>query len=123
MVAPITPGLNDREIPALLSAAAKAGARFATCALLRLPPEVEPLFRARLEAAMPTRAAAILRALAEVRGGRVDERRFGHRMRGSGPRWQLITDLFHLHRRRLHVATPPPLIPSRPRQGELFPVD
>jgi len=53
----------------------------------------------------------------------VDERRFGHRMHGSGPRWKVITDLFHLHCRRLGLTSPPPLAPSGPRQGELFPVE
>ena len=123
MVAPIIPKVNDREVPAILAAAAAAGARFAACALVRLPPEVAPLFRARLEEAMPTRAAAVLHGVAEVRGGRVDERRFGHRMHGSGPRWKVITDLFHHHCRRLGLTSPPPLAPSGPRQGELFPVE
>jgi DNA repair photolyase len=38
LVAPIIPGLNDHEIPAILEAAADAGAGFASSIPLRLPP-------------------------------------------------------------------------------------
>ncbi len=44
MIAPVIPGLNDREIPALLDAARAAGARAASYILLRLPLTVEPVF-------------------------------------------------------------------------------
>jgi DNA repair photolyase len=45
MVAPIIPQLNDRDLEAILEAAAAAGARSAGCVLVRLPLEVAPLFR------------------------------------------------------------------------------
>src|SRR5205807_7909524 len=37
MVAPVIPGINDHEIPAIVAACAKAGAQFAGHVLLRLP--------------------------------------------------------------------------------------
>ena len=45
MTAPVIPGLNDHEIPKLLSAAAEAGATTAGYVMLRLPGAVEPVFR------------------------------------------------------------------------------
>ena len=44
MVAPVIPALTDHEIPALLDAAAEAGARSAAWLLLRLPYQVDTLF-------------------------------------------------------------------------------
>ncbi|HAV62319.1 MAG TPA: radical SAM protein, partial [Verrucomicrobiales bacterium] len=44
LIAPVIPGLNDEEIPALLRAAKEAGAGHAGYVLLRLPLAVAPLF-------------------------------------------------------------------------------
>ena len=43
-IAPIIPGLNEHEIPALLQRAKECGARTAFIKLLRLPGNVEPYF-------------------------------------------------------------------------------
>ena len=43
-VAPIIPGLTDHEMPAILQAAAEAGATAAGYTLVRLPYAVAPLF-------------------------------------------------------------------------------
>ena len=56
MVAPIIPGINDTEIPAILSAAAQAGAMSAGRIVLRLPHGVAPLFSDWLERHFPDRA-------------------------------------------------------------------
>ena len=53
MTAPIIPQLNDRDLEAILEAAAAAGARHAGWVLLRLPREVAPLFREWLDAHHP----------------------------------------------------------------------
>ena len=101
MVAPIIPGLNDSQIPAVLERAAAAGATSAGHVLLRLPAEVRPVFEERLREAVPLRAEKVLAALAEQRGGRLNDPRFGSRMQGAGPRWQAIEALFDPTRRRL----------------------
>ncbi len=44
-VAPIIPGLNDEEIPAILKAASERGAQFASHILLRLPYSVKDFFK------------------------------------------------------------------------------
>jgi hypothetical protein len=62
---------------------------------------VLPVFRERLEAAYPARLSQVKNAIAQVRGGRLNESAFGRRMRGEGPRWQAISALFEAHRRRL----------------------
>ena len=104
-LAPLIPRLNDADIPAQLERARESGARAAFLLLLRLPAEVEDVFRERLQQAFPERASAVLSALAEMRGGRLKESRFGERMRGHGPRFQIVQDLFFLHCRRLGLET------------------
>src|SRR5262249_30676959 len=44
LVAPVIPGLNDHEVPAILAAAAQAGARSASYVALRLPFGLAGLF-------------------------------------------------------------------------------
>ena len=123
--APVIPGLNDDQIPAVLRRARRAGARDAFLVLLRLPAEVRPVFLERLAEAFPERAAKVVAALRDVRGGKLSEHRFGARMSGLGPRWQAIQSLFDLERRRLGYAEEPPEAhrvgpEPAPRQGLLF---
>ena len=104
MIAPLVPRLNDTQVPELLERARAAGARSAASMLLRLPAEVLDVFRERLTEALPERAPSVLSSLAEMRSGKLRESRFGERMRGHGPRFQLVEDLFRLHCRRLGLA-------------------
>ncbi|MDR3639159.1 MAG: PA0069 family radical SAM protein [Isosphaeraceae bacterium] len=94
MVAPVIPGLNDHEIPAILQAAAKAGAQFASYTAIRLPLGVGPLFEAWLDRHYPERKAKVLYRIREIRGGRLNDSRFGDRMHGQGPFADLIEQLF-----------------------------
>jgi DNA repair photolyase len=124
-VAPIIPGVSDSHVAKVLQLAKQAGARRAFHTLLRLPAEVEPVFRARLREAMPERADKVEHALVELRGGRMNDPRFGERMRGQGPRWQAVTELFELQCKRLGFeterSTPWPDTFERPRtQLDLF---
>jgi DNA repair photolyase len=100
-VAPIIPGLNDDQIVTILTRAAAAGARSAFRIALRLPAEVRPVFLSRLEKELPLRARKVEAAVREMRGGRLNDPRFGKRMEGAGRRWLAITDLFDLTCRRL----------------------
>jgi DNA repair photolyase len=125
-LAPLIPRLTEIGLEALIAGAARAGAREAFHVLLRLPAEVLEVFRERLEATLPTRARAVLGALSEMRGGRLQESRFGQRMRGSGPRHEALEALVRLSCRRhglLLADSGPPRAPGRrtgPHQGLLF---
>jgi DNA repair photolyase len=96
IVSPIIPGLNDRDIPRILEKAAAAGARSASYTALRLPGSVQDVFIKRLREVMPLRADHVMNLLNEVRGGRLDEARFGKRMRGQGTYWDSICDMFRV---------------------------
>ncbi len=103
-IAPIIPGLNDPDIPEILERAYQAGARRAFMILVRLPGEVLPVFRERINAELPPeRVRKIEHAIEELRGGsgRMNDSRFGARFRGQGERWRAIEALFELHRHRL----------------------
>lgn len=104
-IAPVIAGLNDRSIPTVLERARDAGARSAFLTPLRLDPQVEPYFFARLRETMPEAAARIEHAAREVRGGDLKENRPGLRMQGQGPRWRLAQDVFELHAKRLGLST------------------
>lgn len=100
-IAPLIPGLNEHQVPEILARARAAGATSAFLTLLRLPAEVAPVFEERLRAAFPGRATKVLNALREMHGGALHRSRFGERMRGEGPRWELVQQLFRLHCQRL----------------------
>jgi DNA repair photolyase len=97
------PAVNDSELEALLEAAAAAGAKYAGYVLLRLPHEVKDLFRAWLEQHLPLRAAHVMSLVQQARGGRDNDPRFGHRMRGDGPWAGMLRARFELARKRLKL--------------------
>ncbi|CAN5685758.1 PA0069 family radical SAM protein [soil metagenome] len=126
-VAPIIPGLNDHEVPAILEAAAAAGATRASYTLLRLPGAVAEIFTEWLRRHRPERADRVLARIRDARGGRLNDARFGHRMHGSGPYADSTAQLFRLGCARVGLAAPwPPLetrhfrVPGTTRQGGLF---
>ena len=125
MVSPVIPGLTDHEIPRILERAAGAGASYAAFTMVRFPHGVGSLFEAWLEAYAPDRRAKVLSRVRDVRGGRLDDSRFGTRMRGRGPLARLAASLFHVSRERAGLADcAPPLSNAsfrRPsRQATLF---
>ncbi len=83
MTAPIIPGLNDQEIPALLEAARDAGAGSASYTLLRLPLAVRPIFEEWVTRSSPDKAPRHLALVRETHGGRMNQSQFGRRMRGA----------------------------------------
>jgi DNA repair photolyase len=104
MAAPVVPGLTDHELPAILSAAAKAGATLAGWVPLRLPYAVAPLFADWLERRFPDRMKKVLNQIASMRGGRLNDPNFGSRMRGEGPLADEIGRLFELARRKAGLS-------------------
>jgi DNA repair photolyase len=100
-VAPIIPGLNDEDIPRILSAARDAGATYAGSVLLRLPGSVKAVFEDRLRAALPLSADRVLHRIRETRGGQLYDPRFGARGSGEGIYARAIGALFQTWTRRL----------------------
>ncbi|MFH1568435.1 MAG: PA0069 family radical SAM protein [Gemmatimonadota bacterium] len=99
-VAPLIPGLNDEELPAILAAAAARGATDAGYLLVRLPGAVEPLFVDWLQRTFPDRAGKVLNRLRAMRGGQLSDNRIGRRFHGQGELADLMASVFGLARRR-----------------------
>jgi DNA repair photolyase len=106
MTAPVIPGLNDHEIPALLEAAANAGASSAGFVMLRLPHQVKDLFLDWLRREFPDRAAKVESLLRQARGGALSSSAFFERHRGTGPRAEQIAQTFKVFRDRLGLTRP-----------------
>lgn len=122
LVAPIIPGLNDREVPAILAAAAEAGATFAGRVMLRLPHGVAGLFGDWLARHRPREKAKVLARLRAMRGGRLYAPEFGARMSGAGPYAKGVDRLFDLARERHGLARHAPelsVAAFRPPDGQL----
>lgn len=99
-VAPIIPGLSDREVPALLKSAAEAGARSASYTVLRTNGAVEQIFRTWLQQHFPDRAAKVIGQTSALHGGRMNDSICGRRMKGEGPHAESIKRPFTVFRKR-----------------------
>jgi DNA repair photolyase len=104
LVAPVIPALNDHEIPSVLAAAKAAGAGWAYTEVLRLPLKVAPIFEEWLDRHVPLKKEKVLGRIRSIRGGKLNDARFGSRMRGEGTFADQISQMFHVARR--HVGLP-----------------
>ncbi len=100
MVAPVIPALNEHELPALLKAAAEAGAVGAGYTVVRTNGAVQDVFRAWLQQHFPDRAAKVIAQISAAHGGRMNDTDFGRRMKGEGAFAENIRRVFQVMRRR-----------------------
>jgi DNA repair photolyase len=100
MVAPIIPGINNYDIPAVLEAAGNAGASWAGMTIVRLNGAIGDIFKDWLFKNYPDRAEKVWAQISDCHGGNVNDSRFGVRMRGEGKIAESIHQLFKLARSR-----------------------
>ncbi len=100
MVAPVIPGLTDTELPAILAAAAEAGARSAGYVLLRLPHTVKDIFLQWLDDHAPSQKARIIDRIESLRGGKLNDPSWTARLQGQGVFAEQLRALFQLTARR-----------------------
>jgi DNA repair photolyase len=130
MVAPIIPGLTEHEMPAILKAAAAAGARSAGYTIVRLPMEVSSVFAEWLERHFPLKKQKVLERIRAMHDGKLNDSRFGVRMGGAGKAAELVNRMFRLTCRRLGLNQAPwpvsaeafrrPGVPGQVQQLTLF---
>ena len=94
MLAPVIPGLNSAEIPAIMKAAADRGALDASFTIVRLNGSIAEIFKDWVEKAFPKRAEKVLAQIADCHGGQLNDSRFGTRMSGEGKVAEAINQLF-----------------------------
>jgi DNA repair photolyase len=104
MAAPMIPGLTDHELPAILQAAASAGAKNAGFVVLRLPHGVKELFADWLTEHYPDRREKVLNRMRSLHGGALYDSRYAHRQRGAGEFAAQIEALFTLGLKRAGLA-------------------
>jgi len=107
-VAPIIPGLNDHEIPAILQAAAAAGATGAGFTMLRLPHANTELFVQWLATHYPHRKDKVLNQLRTMRDGKLYDAQWGSRMKGEGLFAEQIQRIFDVARRKAGIKNDQP---------------
>jgi DNA repair photolyase len=105
-VAPVIPGLTDHEMPAILKAAAEAGATHAWFTMLRLPYGVAPLFEQWLGTHFPDRKEKVLNRIKAMRGGKLNNSQWGSRMSGEGLFADQTAQLFDVARRKAGIGNP-----------------
>jgi DNA repair photolyase len=126
-MAPLIPGLSDRDLIPILEAARAAGAVSAAAILLRLPGSAAEVFEQRLRSVLPLRAEKILRRVREMRGGKLDDSRFHARMSGQGSYANALLTMFESTVKRLGFGEFPAAKactfrrPGHERQLALFP--
>lgn len=106
MIAPVIPGLNDSEIPAILRAARDAGATSAGYVLLRLPTTVSDVFLDWLATHRPHGASKVESFVRSTRAGKIYQAQFGERQRGVGTFAEAIAQSFKVFRRQYGLDTP-----------------
>jgi DNA repair photolyase len=96
MAAPIIPGLNSNEVPAIIKAAADRGARGAGFTIVRLNGSIAEIFTDWIHKAFPDRAEKVLNMIRACHDGSLNDSNFGRRMSGDGPVAQSIHQMYRM---------------------------
>jgi DNA repair photolyase len=110
-VAPVIPGLTDREVPRILEAVADAGAKHACWVTLRLPYQLKALFTDWLARfTPPEQAKHVDSLLRQAHNGKMYDADLAHRGRGRGVLADNLANVFATFQRKYKLDTKfPPL--------------
>ncbi len=84
MMGPMIPGLNEHEMQKIMKSAADAGATFTAYTFIRLNGSIKFLFHDWLYKNFPDRADKVWHLIEQSHNGKVNDSRWGVRMRGEG---------------------------------------
>lgn len=110
LIAPVIPVLTDAELENIVSTVVQAGALDVNYILLRLPLEVSPLFETWLQTHRPDQAQHILNRIHDLRGGKNNDPRFGHRLRGEGIFADLLAQRFRRIYKKMQLTSSVPAL-------------
>jgi DNA repair photolyase len=100
MLGPVIPGLNEHEMPAIIKAASEAGATFSAYTFIRLNGAVQFLFHDWLYKNFPDRASKVWHFIEAGHNGKVNDSRWGVRMRGEGNMAQLVAGQYQVYTKK-----------------------
>lgn len=103
MMGPVIPGLNDHEMKNILESGANAGATMAAYTFIRLNGSVKLVFHDWLYKHFPDRASKVWHLIEQGHGGKVNDSRFGLRMRGEGPMADIINQQFKKYTQKFNL--------------------
>lgn len=94
MLGPMIPGLNEHEMQRIMKTASEHGASFSAYTFIRLNGEIKIMFHDWLYKNFPDRANKVWHLIEQAHNGKVNDSRFGLRMRGEGPISDLVRQQF-----------------------------
>jgi len=100
LAAPIIPSLNDNNIIDLVKAVADAGAININYEVVRLNGQIGAIFEDWAELHYPDRKNKIMHQIQDLHGGKVNDSRFGIRMKGEGIWADLIKQQFRVAKQK-----------------------
>ena len=100
MIAPIIPSINSHEILPVAKAASEHGALSIAHTIVRLNGAIGSIFSDWIKKALPDRADKVLHQIESCHGGKLNDSRFGTRMRGEGKIAEQINNLMRLARKK-----------------------
>ncbi|MGN6339861.1 MAG: PA0069 family radical SAM protein [Ginsengibacter sp.] len=125
MMGPMIPGLNEHEMQRIMKEASEAGAKFTAYTFIRLNGAIKFLFHDWLYKNFPDRADKVWHLIEASHNGKVNDTRWGLRMRGEGSIADLVSQqykkygkLYHMNEDRWKMNTTDFRRPGE--QGKLF---
>jgi DNA repair photolyase len=109
MNAPIIPGLNHHEIPAILKAASEHGALNAGMTIVRLNGSIGKIFEDWLQKNFPDRFEKVWNQICSLHGGNVNDSQYGRRMSGEGNIADVIHQLFRTSKKKYFAGKTMPV--------------
>jgi DNA repair photolyase len=94
MMGPMIPGLNEHEMQRIMKEARDNGATFTAYTFIRLNGAIKFLFHDWLYKNFPDRADKVWHHIEHSHDGKVNDSRWGVRMRGEGPIAKLVADQY-----------------------------
>ena len=94
MMGPMIPGLNEHEMQRIMKEASDAGAKFTAYTFIRLNGAIKFLFHDWLYKNFPERADKVWHLIEQSHDGKVNDTRWGLRMRGEGSIADLVSQQY-----------------------------
>jgi DNA repair photolyase len=123
MAAPMIPFINSDELPEILKAAAQHGALEAGYTVVRLNGKIGEVFENWIHQALPDKAERVLSQIKQAHGGKLNDSRFGTRMRGEGKFIESLHQMFVIAKKKYFDGKTLPALDllkfKRPGNGQL----